>query len=56
LIKDLNPEIITMVGGHQAGIAPWDFANSNIDYVLLSIGENERGFPSLADPGIVGRE
>jgi hopanoid C-3 methylase len=43
--KAFDPSIVTMVGGHHAGITPSDFADPNIDYVLMA--EVYRSFPEL---------
>jgi len=45
--KSLNPEIITVVGGHHASVMPQDFAKDFIDFIV--IGEGEKTFPELID-------
>jgi len=46
-IKALNPEIVTVVGGHHPSVMPQDFAKDFIDFIV--IGEGERTFPELID-------
>jgi radical SAM superfamily enzyme YgiQ (UPF0313 family) len=45
--KALNPEIITVVGGHHASVMPHDFAKDFVDFIVL--GEGENTFPELID-------
>jgi len=45
IAKAFDPSIITVVGGHHAGITPSDFADPNIDYVLM--GEVYQSFAEL---------
>lgn len=45
IAKAFDPAIITLVGGHHAGITPSDFADPNIDHVLM--GEVYKSFPEL---------
>ena len=45
--KALNPEIITIVGGHHPSVMPQDFAKDFIDFIV--IGEGEKTFPELID-------
>src|SRR5215207_4357109 len=45
--KSFDSRIVTMVGGHHAGITPSDFADPNIDYVLM--GEAYNSFSELMD-------
>jgi radical SAM superfamily enzyme YgiQ (UPF0313 family) len=47
VVKAFNPSIITAVGGHHAGIAPSDFADANIDYVMM--GEAYLSFSQLIE-------
>src|ERR1700733_1583395 len=37
-VKQFDSRITTLVGGHHAGIAPADFADENIDYVMMGEG------------------
>jgi radical SAM superfamily enzyme YgiQ (UPF0313 family) len=46
-IKALNPEIVTVVGGHHPSVMPHDFAKDFTDFLV--IGEGERTFPELID-------
>lgn len=46
-VKQLDPTIITLVGGHHLGIAPWDFADKHADYVLM--GESYLTFATLME-------
>jgi hopanoid C-3 methylase len=46
-VKAFDAEIVTIVGGHHAGITPSDFADPNIDYVLM--GEAYNSFAPLMD-------
>lgn len=46
-IKDLNPKIVTIVGGHHPSVMPQDFAKEFVDFIVL--GEGERTFPELID-------
>ena len=34
--KQLDPALITIVGGHHTGIRPADFADDNTDYIVMS--------------------
>lgn len=43
MVKAFDPSIVTMVGGHHAGITPADFADPNVDYIFM--GENYQSFP-----------
>jgi radical SAM superfamily enzyme YgiQ (UPF0313 family) len=43
--KALNPEIITIVGGHHPTVMPQDFVKNFIDFVV--VGEGEKTFPEL---------
>jgi methyltransferase len=45
--KALNPEIITVVGGHHSCVMPKDFAKDFIDFIV--VGEGEKTFPELID-------
>ncbi len=45
IVKSFDPSVITLVGGHHAGITPSDFADPNIDYVLM--GEVYQSFAEL---------
>ena len=45
--KRFDPGIVTLVGGHHAGITPSDFADPNIDYVLM--GEAYTSFATLME-------
>lgn len=45
--KKVNPEVVTVVGGHHASVMPRDFAKPFINYVV--IGEGEQTFPELID-------
>jgi hopanoid C-3 methylase len=45
--KALNPEIITIVGGHHPSVIPQDFAKDFIDFIV--IGEGERTFQELIE-------
>jgi hopanoid C-3 methylase len=47
LVRRTTPDAIVMVGGHHAGIAPWEFADANIDYVLM--GEAYHSFATLME-------
>ncbi|KVE24475.1 hypothetical protein WS67_20415 [Burkholderia singularis] len=47
MVKAFNPSIITAVGGHHAGIAPSDFSDANIDYVMM--GEAYLSFSKLIE-------
>lgn len=46
-VKAFDPSIITAVGGHHAGIAPSDFSDPSIDYVLM--GEAYSSFAALVE-------
>jgi hopanoid C-3 methylase len=46
-VKQFDPRITTLVGGHHAGIAPADFADENIDYVMM--GEGYQSFAPLME-------
>jgi radical SAM superfamily enzyme YgiQ (UPF0313 family) len=46
-IKALNPQIVTVVGGHHASVMPQDFAKTFVDFIV--IGEGEQTFPELID-------
>jgi radical SAM superfamily enzyme YgiQ (UPF0313 family) len=46
-VKQFDANIITMVGGHHAGITPSDFADPNIDYVMM--GESYVSFRELME-------
>jgi radical SAM superfamily enzyme YgiQ (UPF0313 family) len=46
-VKEFNPHVTTLVGGHHAGIAPSDFADENIDYVMM--GEGYLSFAALME-------
>lgn len=46
-VKDYNPEILTVVGGHHATIMPKDFNEDFIDVIV--IGEGEITFRELVD-------
>lgn len=46
-VKAYDPSIVTMVGGHHAGIAPSDFADRNVDFVVM--GEAYVSFRDLLD-------
>lgn len=46
-IKQLDPKIITVVGGHHPTIMPQDFVGGLTDYVVL--GEGEKTFRDLVD-------
>jgi radical SAM superfamily enzyme YgiQ (UPF0313 family) len=37
-IKQLQPEVLTMVGGQQATVSPQDFAHPNIDIIVIGDG------------------
>jgi radical SAM superfamily enzyme YgiQ (UPF0313 family) len=45
--KSLNPEIVTVVGGHHPSVMPQDFVKDFIDFIV--IGEGEKTFPELID-------
>jgi radical SAM superfamily enzyme YgiQ (UPF0313 family) len=45
--KTLNPEIISVVGGHHPSIMPQDFVKDFVDFIV--IGEGEKTFPELID-------
>ena len=60
-IKDWNPKVLTVVGGHHATIVPEDFASPSIDLIVMGEGvftfrdvverfERGQGFDSV--PGI----
>jgi len=46
-IKQINPEIITVVGGHHPTVKPQDFEGTFTDYIV--IGEGEKTFRELVD-------
>ena len=46
-IKQMSPEIITVVGGHHPTVMPQDFEGSFTDYIV--IGEGEETFRELVD-------
>lgn len=46
-IKTIDPEIITIVGGHHATLMPHDFSKSCIDFIVM--GEGEQTFKELLD-------
>lgn len=52
--KSFDSNIVTMVGGHHAGITPSDFADPNIDYVLM--GEAYNSFSELMDCIVSGAD
>jgi radical SAM superfamily enzyme YgiQ (UPF0313 family) len=37
-VKELQPEVLTMVGGQQATVSPEDFAHPNIDIIVIGDG------------------
>ena len=43
--KAINPEIITVVGGHHPTVMPQDFAKDFINFIVM--GEGEKTFPEL---------
>ncbi|MGJ4972390.1 MULTISPECIES: B12-binding domain-containing radical SAM protein [unclassified Bradyrhizobium] len=45
LVKQIDPSIIVAVGGHHASLSPSDFADPNIDYVMM--GEAYLSFRDL---------
>ncbi len=45
LVKQFDPSIIVAVGGHHASLSPADFADPNIDYVMM--GEAYLSFRDL---------
>ena len=45
LVKRFDPSISVAVGGHHAGLSPADFADPNIDYVMM--GEAYQSFRDL---------
>jgi radical SAM superfamily enzyme YgiQ (UPF0313 family) len=51
-VKQFDPNIITLVGGHHAGITPSDFADPNIDFVMM--GESYLSFRDLLERCRVG--
>lgn len=53
-VKSFNPSIITAVGGHHASIAPSDFADANIDYVMM--GEAYLSFSQLIERCRIGEK
>ena len=52
--KSFDSNIVTMVGEHHAGITPSDFADPNIDYVLM--GEAYNSFSELMDCIVSGAD
>ncbi len=46
-IKEWNPEVLTVVGGHHATVAPEDFSSPHID--LIVIGEGVFAFREIID-------
>jgi radical SAM superfamily enzyme YgiQ (UPF0313 family) len=46
-IKQIDPKIITVVGGHHPTVMPQDFAGRSTDYIVL--GEGEKTFRDLVD-------
>ena len=46
-IKDIDPNIISVVGGHHPTIMPQDFVGASTDFMV--IGEGEETFPELVD-------
>ena len=46
-VKQFDASIVTMVGGHHAGITPSDFADPNIDYIMM--GESYLSFRQLME-------
>jgi len=46
-IKQIDPNIITVVGGHHPTVMPQDFAGAFTDYIV--IGEGEKTFHELVD-------
>lgn len=46
-VKDYNPNILTIVGGHHATLLPEDFFGEFIDVIV--IGEGEHTFPELVN-------
>ena len=37
-IKDWNPQVLTVVGGHHATVAPQDFVSPAIDLIVMGRG------------------
>jgi radical SAM superfamily enzyme YgiQ (UPF0313 family) len=46
-IKRINPQIVTVVGGHHPTVMPQDFTDTFTDYIV--IGEGEKTFQELVD-------
>ncbi len=46
-IKQIDPNIITVVGGHHPTVVPQDFVDAFTDYIV--IGEGEKTFRELVD-------
>jgi radical SAM superfamily enzyme YgiQ (UPF0313 family) len=44
-VKELDAEIVTMVGGYHATLCPEDFDTTDVDVIV--VGEGERTFPEL---------
>jgi hopanoid C-3 methylase len=46
-VRELNPQVRTVVGGHHASLVPSDFDSPDVDVVV--IGEGESTFPEVVE-------